>query len=72
MEEGSSKVPALTTVNCGRADELANRWEPQRGQKRRVIWLLLSAVLVYSLNTPEISSPEVCTSALTVPFAARC
>ena len=34
-EDGSSKVPARTTVKCGRADELENKCAPQLGQNRR-------------------------------------
>ena len=71
-DDGSSKVPARTTVNCGRADELAKRCEPQRGQKRRLIWLPLSAVLENSLVSPEIFSAAVGTTTLTVPLAAKC
>ena len=71
-DDGSSKVPARTTVNCGRADELAKRCEPQRGQKRRLIWLPLSAVFANSLTFPEISSDSVGTTTFTVPLAAKC
>ena len=45
-EDGSSSVPARTTVYCGLPEESANRWHPQLGQKRRLIWFPLSAVLV--------------------------
>jgi len=71
-EEGSSKVPARTTVNCGRADELADSWQPQLGQKRCRISFPLLAVLVNSLSCPEISSAAVGTSILTVPLADMC
>lgn len=71
-DEGSSKLPTRITVNSGRADELPKRCEPHRGQKRRLIWLPLSAVLVNSLSSPEISSASVGTKALTEPLAARC
>src|SRR5580692_10584066 len=69
-DDGSSRVPARTTVNCGRPDGFANRCEPQRGQNRRRISLPLSAVLTYSLSCPELSSPDVGTSTFVVPFAA--
>lgn len=36
-EDGSLRVPARTTVNCGLADESAKRWDPHRGQNRRLI-----------------------------------
>ena len=52
IDEGSSKVPMRTTVNCGLADELANKCEPHAGQKRRRIWLPLAATLVNSLSSP--------------------
>jgi hypothetical protein len=71
-DEGSSKLPARTTVNCGRADELAKSCEPHRGQKRRMILLPLSAVLVNSLSSPAISSALVETRALTDPLGAKC
>lgn len=45
-DDGSSSVPARTTVYCGLPDESANRWQPQFGQKRRLIRLPLSAVLL--------------------------
>jgi len=70
--DGSSKVPARTTVNCGRTEVLANRCAPQRGQNRRRISLPLSAMLKYSLSGPELSSPEVGTRTFTVPLAAMC
>ena len=71
-DEGSSSVPTRTTVNCGRADELANSDEPQVGQNRRRMVLPLSAVLVYSLVGPSMSRAAVGTMMLTVPLAARC
>src|ERR1700733_2041928 len=71
-DDGSSRVPTRTTVNCGRPDELANRCEPQLGQNRRRISLPLSAVVTYSVSWPELSSPDVGTSMFTVPFAAIC
>lgn len=52
-DEGSSRLPARTTLNCGRAEDLAKSCEPQRGQNWRVIWLPLSAVLEYSARSPE-------------------
>lgn len=71
-DEGSSSAPTRTTVNCGRADELANSDEPQVGQNRRRMVLPLSAVLVYSLVGPSMSRAAVGTMMLTVPFDARC
>lgn len=46
IDDGSSSVPARTTVYCGLPEESANRWHPHFGQKRRLIWLPLSAMLV--------------------------
>ena len=45
-DDGSSSVPARTTVYCGLPDESANRWQPQLGQNRRLIRLPLSAALL--------------------------
>ena len=45
IDEGSSSVPMRTTEKPARPEESANRWQPHCGQKRRVIWLPLSAVL---------------------------
>jgi hypothetical protein len=52
IDEGSSKVPIRTPVYCGLADEVANKCEPQVGQKRRRTWLPLAATLVNSLSSP--------------------
>ena len=68
-EEGSSKVPTRTPVNCGLAEELANIWVPQIGQKRRWISLPLSAIETNSLNSPEILIAELGTIKLTEPLA---
>jgi len=68
--EGSSRVPARTTVNCGRAEVTANRCEPQPGQNLRQVLLPLSAVHTYSLSVPELSRAADGTSTLTVPLAA--
>ena len=69
-DDGSSSVPTLTTVNCGREDELANMCEPHFGQNRRRTWLPLSAVTVNSLSSPEQATAMVGTITFTVPFAA--
>lgn len=72
IDDGSSRLPARTTRNWGRAVDLAKRWVPQLGQNWRVTSLPLSAVLVCSDSVPETVSPSAATSILTVPFAARC
>lgn len=61
-----------TTLNCGRADDLANSCDPQLGQNWRVTSLPLSALLVYSASAPVTITPSAGTSMFTVPLAARC
>jgi hypothetical protein len=46
IDEGSSRLPARTTRNWGRPEDLANKCVPQLGQNMRVISLPLSAVLL--------------------------
>ncbi len=72
MDEGSSRFPARTTRNWGRADDMANRCEPQIGQNCRMISFPLSATFLCSASAPETIRPSASTSRFTVPFAARC
>lgn len=72
IDEGSSRLPARTTLMCGRADDLAKSCVPQLGQNCRITVLPLSAVLVYSDKSPEMLNASVGTSMFTVPFAEMC
>ncbi len=71
-EDGSSRLPTRTTRNCGRAEDLANKCDPQFGQNWRVTSLPLFAFLVCSANSPVTIRPSAGTSIFTVPLAARC
>jgi hypothetical protein len=71
-DEGSSRLPTRTTLNCGRTEVLAKRWVPQRGQNWHVTELPLAAVRVNSESAPATVSPSAFTSMFTVPLAARC
>lgn len=72
IEEGSSSVPARTTVSPARPVLSANRWLPHFGQNRRRTRLPLSAVLTYSEGSPAISIDAAGKIALTVPWPDRC
>src|SRR5690349_9234319 len=48
----SSSVPARTKIRCGRASDSLNICVPQTGQKRRCMTLPLSAMLLWSRNSP--------------------
>lgn len=71
-DDGSSRLPALTTLNCGRAVERAKSCVPQFGQNSCVIWFPLSAVRANSETLPVAIKASADTSRFTVPFAARC
>src|SRR5580765_2696620 len=72
MDDGLSRLPTRTTLNCGRVLDLAKRCVPQLEQNWRVISLPLFATFTCSDKGPEWASAEVGTSMFTVPFAARC
>jgi hypothetical protein len=67
-EDGSCNVPSRTTRNCGLADELAKRWQPQFAQKWRDIWFPLSAWLVKQLISPVTSIAALGKIAFAVPL----
>ena len=72
IDEGSSRLPARTTRNCGLVATLPKRCEPQLGQNCLVTSSPLSAFFVYSESDPETTRSSVRTNRLTEPFAARC
>jgi len=67
---GSSKVPALTKIRCGRASASLNSGVPQSGQNRRCIRFPLSATLAKSLIRPTTLNVAVRKQAPTVPLPA--
>jgi hypothetical protein len=67
---GSSKVPTLTNIKCGRASASLKSGVPQIGQNRRCIRLPLSATLAKSLALPITLNVSVRKQAPTVPLPA--
>lgn len=61
---GSSSAPARTTIRSGRSSASLNSGVPHLTQKRRRITFPLSALLMYSLVSPEILRPAVLKIAL--------
>jgi hypothetical protein len=62
---GSSNAPARTMIRSGRLSASLNKGVPHFGQKRRRMTLPLSAVLMYSLVSPDIVKLSVPKIALT-------
>jgi hypothetical protein len=67
---GSSNVPTLTKIKCGRASASLKSGVPQFVQNRRCIRLPLSATLEKSLIGPVALNPAVRNAAPTVPLPA--
>jgi len=67
---GSSKLPTRTKIKCGRASASLNKGVPQVEQKRRCIWLPLSAMLAKSVVFPTTLNAAARKQAPTVPLPA--
>jgi hypothetical protein len=61
---GSSNAPARTAMRLGRLSASLNKGVPHFGQKRRRMTLPLSAVLMYSLVSPDILKVSILKIAL--------